>query len=309
MATVSVVSIFTRGARSSETAEARQSRALNDVAGCNAVWASGFPGGWRCNIQFSLLNIIFREDVTIFANTVASVEDPRILNLIGESRAATNNAVAIYVVYLPGDTLINGVSNANGGPFFTFFNNINNYGLIGRAIMTDDTVNSYILAHEAGHCLFGQFAGNTDESWTIVDPSDLGGDGHNQNPQNIMFGSTPLENPLINETQCNVASQSRIVLENVQTNNPMGGGNTGSNTAFGAADSGNINNLLQSSSCCSCCAPHHSKSKIVKQLNRLTAKEIKRYGTCDIQVTPFPKKKCKHHKNKHCIIVRKKHRS
>ena len=293
MATVSVVSIFTRGARSSDTAEMRQTRALNDIARCNDVWTTGFPGGWRCNIQFTSRSIIFRDDVTINANTVASVEDQRIINLITDARQATNNAVAIYVVYLPGNALIGGVSNANGGPYFTFFNNVNDYGLLGRVIMTDSTVDSYILAHESGHVLFGRFVGGIN-GLTILDPSDLGGFGHNNNPQNVMFSSTPSQSPLINQAQCNVASQSRVILENVQMNNAMGGGLAASNIAAGGAAGGNATNAMPSIGSCSCCSHHHPESKEVRKLNRVLDNEIKNYGPCDIQITPIPKKKCKH---------------
>lgn len=293
MATVSVVSIFTRGARSSDTAEMRQTRALNDIARCNAVWSSGFPGGWRCNIQFTSRLIIFRDDVTINANTVASVEDPRIISLIQDARTATNNAVAIYVVYLNGNALSGGVSNANGGPYFTFFNNINNYGLLGRVIMTDSTIDSYVLAHESGHVLFGRFEGNVN-TLTINDPSNPVPNGHNQDPRNVMFSSTPSEAPLINQAQCNTASQSRVILENVQTNSVANSGLAASNLASGLGVGENAGFATPSIGSCSCCHPHHPDSKNVKRLNRVLNKEIKSYGPCKIQITPIPKKKCKH---------------
>lgn len=278
MATVNVVSIFTRLARSSDTAELRLQRATEDVRRCNEVWNTGFPGGWSCTLQFNLHSVFFRDDVTINADTVSNVNDQRIIDVIAAAQAATNNAIAIYVVYLNGNALAGGQSNANGGPYFTFFNNVNNYGLIGRVVMTDSTVDSYVLAHESGHVLFGRFLTADSNSFTIVDPSNPGGTGHNQDPRNVMFGSTPSASPLINQAQCNVAHQSRVVLPSVQSSEQP--------NAIAAVESRIGALLFPTYKPCGCCSPY---PPTVKELNCEVTAEIRRYGPCEIQITPIPK--------------------
>lgn len=212
--TVPVVAIFTNGAISSATPELRRARFLGDLARANEAWGSGFPGGVKCEISFVSLREFYRSDVTINAGSVTSVDDPRVDSLINDARKSLNNATAIYTVYLSGNTFSTGAIG-NGGPAFTFFRSPTDYGLIGRAALSDRAYDTYAFAHEAGHCLFGRFLSTTDTtSFTINDPSNPG-NAHSNNPQNLMYPIVPSSNPIINATQCTVARESRLVMENV----------------------------------------------------------------------------------------------
>lgn len=279
MATVDVVSIFTRGARSSDTAELRLARVTNDIARATAVWSTGFFPGVSCNINFNNLQIIFRDDVTLEANTVPGISDPRIINLISQTKAATNNAVAIYVVYVSGPTLSSGAIG-NAGPQFDNFIDTTNFRLVGHCVMSDDAIDTYALAHEAGHVLFGRFLNNNSDSFTINDPSNPG-EAHNDNPNNIMFPFIPSSNPFINAAQCSVASQSRVIRENVgAVPVAMGGANAFPSVANNAAGS-----TSKKGGCCPCCDQGHHPSYIcvpipkrVRKLNEHVFKLLKKAG-------------------------------
>jgi hypothetical protein len=98
--TLNVITIFTRGARGSDTAELQNARALDDIARANEVWNSGIAPGVSCGINFVLSNNFYRPEYNIPANTVANNADPRIEALLAEIKTATNNARALYVVYV-----------------------------------------------------------------------------------------------------------------------------------------------------------------------------------------------------------------
>jgi len=280
MATVDVVSVFTRGARSSDTAELRQARVANDIARATAAWSTGFFPGVSCNINFNSLQVIFRDDVTLVASTVPNIGDPRIVNLISQTKAAVNNAVAIYVIYVSGPTLSSGAIG-NAGPQFDNFVSTANFRLSGHCVMSDDAIDTYALAHEAGHVLFGRFLNNNSDSFTINDPSNPG-EGHNNNPQNLMFPFIPASNPFINAAQCNVASQSRVIRENVIGAPLAAVGGTdvlpsAVNHAAGAAAS--------RSGCCPCCDHGQHPGYIcvpipkqVRKLNEHVYKLLKKVG-------------------------------
>jgi len=280
MATVDVVSIFTRGARSSDTAELRLARVANDIARATAVWSTGFFPGVSCNINFNNLQIFFRDDVTLEANTVAGISDPRVVNLISQTRAAANNAVAIYVVYASGPNLSSGAIG-NAGPQFDNFVSMTNFRLSGHCVMSDNAIDSYALAHEAGHVLFGRFLDNNPNSFTINDPSNPG-EAHNNNPQNVMFPFIPASNPFINAAQCNVASQSRVIRENVVAA-PMAA--AGAN-AFPAAANNAAGSLAASKDgCCPCCDHGQHPGficvpipKRVRKLNEDVFKQLRKAG-------------------------------
>ncbi|RJX38594.1 hypothetical protein D3P09_13635 [Paenibacillus pinisoli] len=280
MATVDVVSVFTRGARSSDTAELRQARVANDIARATAAWSTGFFPGVSCNINFNSLQVIFRDDVTLVASTVPNIGDPRIVNLISQTKAAVNNAVAIYVIYVSGPTLSSGAIG-NAGPQFDNFVSTANFRLSGHCVMSDDAIDTYALAHEAGHVLFGRFLNNNSDSFTINDPSNPG-EGHNNDPQNLMFPFIPASNPFINAAQCNVASQSRVIRENVIGAPLVAVGGTdvlpsAVNHAAGAAAS--------RSGCCPCCDHGQHPGYIcvpipkqVRKLNEHVYKLLKKVG-------------------------------
>ncbi|MHA6482839.1 hypothetical protein ACX1C1_13155 [Paenibacillus sp. strain BS8-2] len=255
----------------------------SDIMRANQVWSTGFFPGVSCNINFVNFQLIFRDDVTLEASGVASIGDPRVVNLISQTRAALNNAVAIYVVYLSGPTLSSGAVG-NAGPQFENFQNVNNYNLVGNCVLSDGAIDSYLLAHEAGHVLFGRFLSNSSDSFTINDPSNPG-EGHNNNPQNIMFPFVPASEPFLNNAQCNVASQSRVLLENVVAA-PVAMAGAGALSSFEAA--GAVAALEQSydSDCCCCkkkdkhhhgyiCAPIPKK---VQKLNAHVWKLLKKEG-------------------------------
>lgn len=213
--TVRVVGIFTRNSRSSATADQRRARVLADVAAANAAWFSGFSPGVRCEISF-VATAIYNSSTIINASTVAGVADPRVDRLIQQVRTLRNQQAAIYVVYLSGDRLADGFAVGNGGPRFTFFNSTASYGLVGHVVLTDiagTTFARYVLAHEAGHVLFGRFLTNSPLSFTINDPSNPGS-SHNNNSQNLMFPVVPANNPFINAAQCIVARRSKVLIEN-----------------------------------------------------------------------------------------------
>ncbi|MFB5189092.1 hypothetical protein [Alicyclobacillus fastidiosus] len=212
--TVPVVAIFTNGALSSATPELRRARFLGDLARANEAWGSGFPGGVRCELSFVSLREFYRSDVTINAGSVTSVDDPRVDSLINDARKALNDATAIYTVYLSGLTFSTGAIG-NGGPAFKFFRSPTDYGLYGRASLSDRALDTYAFAHEAGHCLFGRFTSTIDTtSFTINDPSNPGS-AHSSNPKNLMYPIVPSSDPIINATQCTIARDSRIVMETV----------------------------------------------------------------------------------------------
>lgn len=205
--TVRVFGIFTNGAVGSENVQSRRARTLDDINRANQVWGSGFPGGARCEINFVLAGTYNFPDTTINGSTVGSVDDPQVENLIRQVRQDENDASAIYVVYVSGETLSNGVSTGNAGPA-TKFNDLTK--LVGRAVITDRAANSFIFAHEAGHVLFGRFTSTG--ALTLDDPSS--GKPHNDDENNIMFPIVPNENPLINTEQCTTARQSSVIVEN-----------------------------------------------------------------------------------------------
>lgn len=295
MATVSVVSIFTRGARSSDTAEMRRARVQGDLNRATEAWGSGFFPGVRGNINFVSLREYYISDVTIIANTVSNVNDARVQSLIMQARTVNNNATAMYVVYLSGPSLSSGAVG-NGGPQTTFFNSTTDYGVFGQVVLTDDASDSYLLAHEAGHVLFGRFTSNSSNSFTINDPSNPGND-HNDNPQNLMNGFVPSSNPFINEAQGNVANQSKLILENSFS----GAMATVSLSASGSLASGRGRTYptCEKVPACPCCdrpVPPHESEK-VKKINKEITKLIKEIGPDNLNLKfkprPDPYRKCK----------------
>ncbi|MDR6884388.1 hypothetical protein J2X61_006188 [Bacillus sp. 3255] len=96
----------------------------------------------------------------------------------------------------------------------TMINSTTDYGLYGHIVMSDQALDTYALAHEAGHCLFGRFLNNSNpNSFSINDPSNPGND-HSYNPQNLMFPTIPNRDPFIFASQCTTARNSKIVLQN-----------------------------------------------------------------------------------------------
>jgi hypothetical protein len=322
MATVSVVSIFTRGARSSETAELRRARVASDIARANEAWSTGFPPGVSCNINFVSFREFFRPDVTLLGSTVPNIGDPRVENLISQTKAETNNAVAIYVVYVSGLYLGSGAIG-NAGPIFDSFVSQANYQISGHCVMSDDATDTYALAHEAGHVLFGRFPNPNNNNFIIDDPSNPG-QGHSDNPQNLMYPFIPSSMPFINALQCGTASQSRVILENVAGanalmgfSNAMAGGNAlaaagfGANQGFGLAGNNPMMGMAGPSSDCSCCGPvppHHGHGsyycvpipKEVKRLNKRVLKQVINEEHPDVVNTKF-QYVCK---NKRIVIKR-----
>jgi hypothetical protein len=298
MATVNIVSIFTRGARSSDTPELRTARAQADIRRANEVWGTGFPPGVSCEINFVLFREFYRPEITIEAGTVTTgVADPRIAALINETRAQLNNATAIYVVYLSGETFSGGAVG-NAGPYFeNFVNTSTNYTLFGRAALSDGAFETYLLAHEVGHVLFGRFLSDDIESFTVNDPSNPG-DAHNNNPQNIMFPFVPSMNPFINSAQCTIARQSKVVLENVAgTGASLAGGTISSTIGFGYGqrfDDDESSNTEESSNSRSSHHHHHHRHHhfdIVKYLNRNVDCLVQKIGPDKLNIYPkIPKK-------------------
>lgn len=282
MATVDVVSVFTRGARSSETAELRLARVAADISRATQVWSTGFFPGVSCNINFNSMQVIFRDDVTLEANTVSSIADSRVVNLISQTKATTNNAIAIYVVYVSGPNLSSGAIG-NAGPQFDNFVNTTSFRVVGHCVMSDNAIDSYALAHEAGHVLFGRFLDNNPNSFTVNDPSNPG-NAHNDNPQNVMYPFIPSSNPFINAAQCNVASQSRVIRENAGASPAMA--MAGANAFDVFADNVSSPSSRQDKSCCPCCKKGKHDCgyicvpipKRVRKLNEHVFKLLKKIG-------------------------------
>jgi hypothetical protein len=298
MAVVSIVSIFTRGARSSETPELRNARVQGDIQRANEVWGTGNPPGVACGITFVSHSLFYRPEVTIDAATVTSSNDPRILQVINEARAATNFATAIYVVYLSGETF-NGGHVGNAGPVVENVTNENLYSIYGRCSLSDGAFETYLLAHEVGHILFYRILSLNPVASTINDPSNPG-DDHNNDPQNIMFPFVPALNPYINSAQCTVARQNRIILENAQFTGTMQGtalAVTGTGSGFATQNQSNsVEGNFKSSDSCGCNNPHHhhNKPRIVKILNEKLDYWIENMGPERPQIYPkLPKKKKK----------------
>ncbi|PLS09626.1 hypothetical protein [Neobacillus cucumis] len=316
MPTVSIVSIFTRGARSSETPELRTARVQADIRRANEVWSTGFAPGVSCGINFVLLREFYRPEITIDAGTVtAGVGDQRIIDLINETRAQVNNATAIYLVYLSGQTFSGGAVG-NAGPRFENFFNINNFTIFGRAALSDGAFETYLLAHEVGHVLFGRFLSEDINSFTVNDPSNPG-DPHNNNPQNIMFPFVPAMNPFLNSQQCATASQSRVLLENAASTAGLtamgfagaaaGGGFAASGSSFGPMVNDESFDQMESSDPCGCSGEHHhnhphhhhhhhdmhNNPKIVRKLNKRVDCLVKNIGPDKPEIFPKPPKKHK----------------
>jgi hypothetical protein len=318
------VSIFTRGARSSETPELRTARVQSDIRRANEVWSSGFAPGVSCGINFVLLREFYRPEITIDAGTVTTgVADPRIDNLINETRAQLNNATAIYVVYLSGATFSGG-SVGNAGPRFENFFNVNNFTIIGRAALSDGAFESYLLAHEVGHVLFGRFLNDDINSFTVNDPSNPG-DAHNNNSQNIMFPIVPAMNPFLNSQQCATASQSRVVLENAASTAGLtamgiagaaaGSGFEGTGNTFSSMENDESFDQMESSDPCGCSGEHHhphhhhhyhhhhhhyylpDNPRIVRKLNKRIDCLVNQIGPDKPEIFPKPPK---NHHLKHC---------
>jgi len=218
--TVDVVGIFTGGALGSGSFEEASARLIKDVNNANQVWRNGFPGETRCEINFRAVEVWNYSNVTINANSINSSDalkdGSEIDKIIKEVRDNSLHKVAIYVIYLSGDSFSNG-SIGVGGPRFTFFRNTNDYGLVGHVAMTNTTSTNkdYVFAHEAGHVLFGRFTLTRGNTLVITDPSTNPPMNHNPSTKNIMHSPSPSTDPLINDTQCITARQSRVVLENV----------------------------------------------------------------------------------------------
>ncbi|MCQ6559379.1 hypothetical protein [Paenibacillus mendelii] len=212
--TVPVVGIFTNGAVSSATRAQRTARFNDDIARANQAWGSGFFPGVACGLNFVFLRRFYQSNLTIDASTVDRFDDPQISNLVNAARRATNNATAIYVVYVSGNNFADG-ADGEGGALFKNFRSTTDYELYGQVALAGGALNSYIFAHEAGHGLFGRFVTFNDTiSFTTDDPSNPG-DIHSDNPQNLMNSFVPARNPIINSDQCSVARQSKLVMVNV----------------------------------------------------------------------------------------------
>lgn len=304
------MSIFTRGARSSDTPELRTSRVQADIRRANEVWRTGISPGVSCGINFVLLSEFYRPEITIDAGTVTDgVGDSRIDNLIRETRTQVNNATAIYLVYLSGEFFSDGLSVGNAGPSFENFFNNTNYTIIGRAALSDGAFETYLLAHEVGHVLFGRFLNDSVESFTVNDPSNPG-DAHNNNPQNIMFPSVPAMNPFLNSLQCNVASQSRVILENAASTAGFsemadagavaGSGFAGNGNQFRSAEDDESFDQIESSNSCGCSEGHHhhhnhnhNNPNVVRKLNKLIDCLIIEMGPDKLEIFPKPPEKKK----------------
>lgn len=214
--TVPVIGIFTSGVASGGTPQQRQARLAADIARSNEAWGRGFFPGVTCSMTFVAAGR-FISTTTINSRSVNSLDDPRLVALIDSTKRQTNNATALYVVYVSGEFLTSsGTVVGIGGPRFKFFRSTTDYGLYGHIVMSDGALNTYALPHEAGHCLFGRFLNSSPNSFTINDPSNPGS-AHNNNPQNLMFPTLPARNPFINSAQCVTARQSKIVLQNTST--------------------------------------------------------------------------------------------
>ena len=135
--TVPVIGIFTKGAASGGTSQQRQARLQGDIARCNEAWGSGFFPGVTCGMTFVAAGR-FISSTTINSRSVTSLDDPRILALINSMKRQTNNATAIYLVYVSGDfPTSSGRVIGLGGPRFKFFRSTTDYGLFGHVVMSD----------------------------------------------------------------------------------------------------------------------------------------------------------------------------
>jgi hypothetical protein len=301
MPIVSIVNIFTRGARSSDTPELRNARVQNDIQRANEVWGTGNALGVACGITFVSHSVIYRPVVTIDADTVTSSADPRIMQVINEARAATNFATAIYNVYLKCETF-DGGHVGNAGPVVETFTNKNLYRIYGRSSLSDGAFETYLLTHEVGHVLFFRFLSANPDDSTINDLSNPGND-HNNDSQNIMFPFVPAMNPYINGAQCGVARQSRVILENVQVTGAATqetvltgtGSGFATQNQFDSSESNGSNNNFMNGDSCGCHDPHHhhNKPRIVKRINEKLDHLIEDMGPERPQIYPRPPKKRK----------------
>ncbi|WP_317967280.1 hypothetical protein [Paenibacillus sp. CCS19] len=221
--TVPVVGIFTNGAASSATRAQRAARLDDDIARANETW------GNDCGLNFVVLRR-FTLNVEIDADSVMDVTDQSISDAVDAARRRTNDATAIYVVYLSGKNFApdadGNLPDGKGIALFSNFRSTTDYDLYGQVALADGALNSNIFPHEAGHGLFLRFTDPDDiNSLTDVDPSNPGGDGHSDDPQNLMFPIVPRNNPLINADQCSVASQSKLIIENAAQNGGRAGRN------------------------------------------------------------------------------------
>ncbi|UVI29219.1 hypothetical protein [Paenibacillus spongiae] len=165
-------------------------------------------------MNFVFLRRFYQPNVTIDARTVSSFDDPRISNLVNAARRATNNATAIYVVYISENNFADGFALGQGGAFFRNFQSVTDYELYGQVALAGGAFNTYIFPHEAGHALFGRFVTRNNRIiFTTDDPSNPG-DIHSNDPRNLMNRFVPARNPIINTAQCSVARRSKLVMEN-----------------------------------------------------------------------------------------------
>ncbi|MGG2057893.1 hypothetical protein [Priestia megaterium] len=203
---VKVIGIFTKDSRSSSTAQERGARLREDIAHANEVWGN-------CQINFVFGDTYNYTDRTINASSVNSSDNNSAVDrLIEEVKARRNQETAIYVVYLSGDYFSDDHTIGVGGPLVfnkTSDTNYNEVGHIGLTNIAGSSDSPYSFAHEAGHVLFGRYVNNT---FTINDPST--GKFHNDNSRNIMYSPVPETTPLVNASQCQIAKQSRVILNN-----------------------------------------------------------------------------------------------
>lgn len=206
--TVKVVGIFTKGALSSGDVTQRRARVLDDIARANQAWGAGFPGGIRCEINFELARTYNAPNTVINGNEIAGSLDKKVTDVIDEVRRLENDTSAIYVLYISGPTLANGVSVGAAGAR-SKFNDPTKF--VGGAVMTDGSANTFVFAHEAGHVLFGRLDPIT-RVITSIDPNT--GQEHNDQMTNLMFRVVPNETPFITTEQCIKARQSNVIVEN-----------------------------------------------------------------------------------------------
>ncbi|MGG1910872.1 hypothetical protein ABFY54_01970 [Priestia megaterium] len=215
--TVNVYGIFTPGSASGSNATQRRARLMADVAAANRTWTIGgvscinfvAAGTFTTGQVIDASNFTFNE---AFNGPITAVIDRIRTNF-------TDNRTGIYVVYTSGGYFRGGTGRTIGvgGVAIRDARSDTDYKIFGRVGLTNNALNTYAFAHEAGHNLFATYVNSrltsTDPSGPYINPqTGIRDPNHNNDRNNIMYPTVPNTNPIITNAQCQKARSSKLVI-------------------------------------------------------------------------------------------------
>ncbi|MED4761325.1 hypothetical protein [Priestia megaterium] len=219
--TVNVYGLFTIGSASSGSVAQRRARLNDDIRRANEIWRIN---GTSC-INFVAAGTAFR-NIEIDASSrtyTQALED--VEPLINRTRRTLNDPIAVYVVYLRGNSFRDEYIGG-GGILVTRYNSPTDYQLIGEVVIPNEGFNTDIFAHEVGHALLTRLSNNNGNLfWDNTDPTGpyrefdpqtgellFEDQIHSSISSNIMYPTISGTNRQIAPEQCEIARRSTIVI-------------------------------------------------------------------------------------------------